>query len=1718
MSSDSEFQKAFFERWKKDDKSTRFRILLKQWWLVERRNFSKFLKYLEFTLFSNLSRYVKSVFQRFANRFSSWFIKHAKSYYKYIYIKYVLKVFVPFKKAVNRVYVVRLFLFIFSWSYYIIFVSIVGFILFVFVPVGFLVILSFLLFDLLVFYVFPFFAKTLTKILFVPTSSKLHDTRFARWARSFDQVETSNVFFFWVYSRFKKLRSFFAWFFKTSHTMYIEYWIWHYGELYAEEDSDARRIEYSSVWTWSDEYFDSLSDYERLVRYRYVTRLVIIHGIFYDLPFYGFELFLDFFSDVFQRRLPLYVYKTWKLIIQSLTLFYYGEVAEYSRPVEQMELVLRGFRGRKGLPLLTDKKSTELRQSNLLSTCLGTAFLNLEAVIAVELENQRKQNANGVPIVEPKILLETAQLKKKKRFTPPDEKEYLRVHYKWMFDDTRKNSKFYSWEEEEGLVEHSAYDPYPLVPVRLGIYTGIFAGLQRRLDELDWVNYVETKARAWRFRNDTPDSNSIEKRYEFDTYNYNGYWHSWADEFFYNDVAVGYRLESMSPLDDDDDEPEGKKPGFLQVFFASFWFIFCVGYALFAFFIFPFVAFFQFINQVTGVPIVELFWYYSGYYSCFILCTLPMNWRVVFWPMIKFKIYLHVYARLFKPIFEIFYPFFIRVYQLVCYILEPIIRLLVTSNFFMIPLQVSALALVFFFIRRFCFTSIRLWMIVEYVFSIIMEIICWIRYFVFIFPDYRAPYLVRKYFYRIVLYEFHQSDAITNSKLRRLTRVYNHAVLLLRFSFVFLFSLFRYIPFSILIWFTHSVFHNSYHVNTLCNFIYELQFFFYPVHIHPYTIVTCFQIILVWVFRYACPPFSRFFERELLEVYWGCTALMWFRMACPKPLMWLHSWLKPPPPMQFFGIWILFCWLYCIILLLMKAEKYRNRVNSIFSQMRKDSNQKEDLLLTTSSFESVLDATRTSLEKSSTFDIKGKSKLMPSSVPVSLFSLIKNTCILFCIVTPIFYPMFQLCLISAFVVFTYYFLTIVTIQNSSALFTFICLPLFFAFFLYFFTVIIGRKSEMLVKLYSFWCSFFVFFCSVMLFCKLPDTQSDILNLEPDEVYKNVSIAYNEFYIYVWDWLMWSHCCVDGFSIYFIMFTTFSVFICVCASWKLDFKSRCSEYFVLFFIMEFFLMHVFTQQNLFFFFIFFEAVLIPMFILIGVWGSRTEQRFDAACRFFMYTFVGSVAMLIAIFYIYALHFNLDWFYFFNYRGFFEAHVTDLYRLRREPFSETMKQIQWNNWFVWGWFDPLGWGHYLWLRFWYVVSSETGLVWHSEQWLSMQPFTETEEFWLWLAFSISFLVKIPLVPFHTWLPEAHVEAPTPVSMFLAGVLLKMGGYGYLHFCLVMFPFASKNNVSIFICLCLLSMIYASWCALCHIDLKKIVAYSSIAHMGFAMLGLAGSPSVAGLLGSAIMMISHGFVSMGLFFSVGFLYERYGVRNITYYSNISAIHPVFASFFLFFCFANIAFPGTSSFVAEFVLLISFANRWPVLIMFTCVAIIFSAVYTIWMYNRLCWGSQPMSEKLVEMAENHVIRNVLFRFFRFHRAEAHVEQHMGFFYSYIMWARFIWYEKIFYDCNFREVVIMASLTFFILFIGFFPSTCFAYTPDTAFFYSCPSADDLDFARLNFKYNYENYCPRPLSDFRSSRWFGDIIGKHNGYKKISYFVYNNPYDRGTRGWGFLLL
>ncbi|CAK9252660.1 unnamed protein product, partial [Sphagnum jensenii] len=383
--------------------------------------------------------------------------------------------------------------------------------------------------------------------------------------------------------------------------------------------------------------------------------------------------------------------------------------------------------------------------------------------------------------------------------------------------------------------------------------------------------------------------------------------------------------------------------------------------------------------------------------------------------------------------------------------------------------------------------------------------------------------------------------------------------------------------------------------------------------------------------------------------------------------------------------------------------------------------------------------------------------------------------------------------------------------------------------------------------------------------------------------------------YSWQWLFSSHSCVDGVSIYFLLLSTFSIFICVLASCNINFKNRCPEYFALFFLMGFFLVNFFTQQNLFFFFIFFEAVLIPMFLLIGIWGPRKVQRVDAAYRFFMYTFLGSIPMLLAIFYIYSKVGTVNWFYFAYHPSYHDAH------------------------------SPI--------------------------------FTPYEEVCLWFSFFISFAVKIPLVPFHTWLPEAHVEAPTPVSMILASVLLKMGGYGYLHFSLILFPFASSFCYNFYTVCCLLSILYGCACAMTHIDFKKIVAYSSISHMGYSMLVLGGLPSSQALDGCVITMISHGFVSLAMFFSIGFLYERYGTRTIPYYTNVSILHPSFSFFFLFFCLANMGFPGTSGFVGELLILIYLMKINFGCSLIAAFSIIFSSVYNLWMFNRICWGSQAVN-----------------------------------------------------------------------------------------------------------------------------------------------------------------
>jgi proton-translocating NADH-quinone oxidoreductase chain M len=307
--------------------------------------------------------------------------------------------------------------------------------------------------------------------------------------------------------------------------------------------------------------------------------------------------------------------------------------------------------------------------------------------------------------------------------------------------------------------------------------------------------------------------------------------------------------------------------------------------------------------------------------------------------------------------------------------------------------------------------------------------------------------------------------------------------------------------------------------------------------------------------------------------------------------------------------------------------------------------------------------------------------------------------------------------------------------------------------------------------------------------------------------------------------------------------------------------------------------VFCVLDLLLFYIFFESVLMPMFLIVGVWGSR-ERKIRAAYQFFLYTLVGSLLMLLAIVIIY-----------------FQAGTTDL-------------QILWNT-----------------------------------------EFSEKKQLLLWLAFFASFAVKVPMVPFHIWLPEAHAEAPTSGSVILAGILLKMGGYGFLRFSLPMFPLASVYFSPLIFVLSLIAVIYASLTTLRQIDLKKIIAYSSVSHMGFVTIGIF-TLTIQGIEGSILLMLSHGLVSSSLFLCVGVLYDRYHTRVIKYYSGLVQVMPIFTVFLMFFSFANIGFPGTSSFVGEILVLIGSFQINTTLTFFSAISMILGAAYSIWLLNRISFG----------------------------------------------------------------------------------------------------------------------------------------------------------------------
>ena len=355
--------------------------------------------------------------------------------------------------------------------------------------------------------------------------------------------------------------------------------------------------------------------------------------------------------------------------------------------------------------------------------------------------------------------------------------------------------------------------------------------------------------------------------------------------------------------------------------------------------------------------------------------------------------------------------------------------------------------------------------------------------------------------------------------------------------------------------------------------------------------------------------------------------------------------------------------------------------------------------------------------------------------------------------------------------------------------------------------------------------------------------------------------------------------IDGIALMLIMLSVFLMPICILASWD-SITKRVGEYMAAFLLMEVLMIGVFAAQDLFLFYIFFEAGLIPMYLIIGVWGG--DNRIYASYKFFLYTLLGSVLMLIAMFWMVN-----------------EAGTTDIPTLMQYDF-------------------PVG-----------------------------------AQFWLWLAFFASFAVKMPMWPVHTWLPDAHVQAPTAGSVILAGVLLKLGGYGFIRFSLPMFPDASADLAWLVFALSMVAVIYTSLVALVQSDMKKLIAYSSVAHMAIVTVGLFAF-NVQGIEGAMMVMLGHGLVSGALFLCVGVIYDRLHTREIARYGGLSINMPKYALFFLLFTMASIGLPGTSNFVGEFLALAGIYKVSTFVTLVCTTGIILGAAYMLYLYRRVAFGEQ--------------------------------------------------------------------------------------------------------------------------------------------------------------------
>lgn len=355
--------------------------------------------------------------------------------------------------------------------------------------------------------------------------------------------------------------------------------------------------------------------------------------------------------------------------------------------------------------------------------------------------------------------------------------------------------------------------------------------------------------------------------------------------------------------------------------------------------------------------------------------------------------------------------------------------------------------------------------------------------------------------------------------------------------------------------------------------------------------------------------------------------------------------------------------------------------------------------------------------------------------------------------------------------------------------------------------------------------------------------------------------------------------IDGISIFFLLLTTLLIPLCLLTSWN-SVSDNLKEFLIAFLVLDFFLIGTFCVLDLLLFYIFFESVLIPMFLIVGVWGSR-ERKILAAYYFFLYTLLGSVLMLLSILYIY-----------------YQIGTTDYEVLLTFSFSTLEQKL------------------------------------------------------LWFTFFLAFASKVPMLPVHLWLPEAHVEAPTAGSVILAGVLLKLGTYGFIRFSLPLFPKASFFFTPLVYTIAVISIIYASFTAIRQTDFKRIIAYTSIAHMNVVILGIFSFNNI-GIEGAILQSLSHGFVASALFLVIGVVYDRYRTRLVQYYGGLASVMPLYIFIFLFFTMANIGFPGTSSFVGEFLIFTGSFKVNSTITFLGATSVIIGGGYSLWLFNRIAYGN---------------------------------------------------------------------------------------------------------------------------------------------------------------------